>query len=147
MFLDVSYRYNHNGPAPKVTFLFDIDSDDVTDHIYISDMLVMKQALDIFGEPDSAIVYSYEFLPDFWKKDLHLYYQNRGISISCFEGTTFSTSDRPPCFDDSEVSLGYFDPEDFCQELEAQFGNADLALQHMQPYQGIDAKYQIFEQK
>jgi hypothetical protein len=146
-FLDETYKIHPNGQSPVIKFLFTKDNPDLVNRIYISDMLVMQQAFNTFGEPDHVIVYSHEFLPDFWKKDLHLYYNNRGLSISCFEGTTFSSSDRPPCFDTSEISLGYFNPEDFLDELEAQFGNSDIALQYMRPYQGLDAEYPILEQK
>jgi hypothetical protein len=146
-FFGEEYKIHPNGQSPVIRFLFTKDNPDLLNRIYVSDMLVMQQALNIFGKPSHAIIYSYEFLPDFWKQDLHLYYKNLGLSISCFEGTTFSSSEKPPCFETSEVSLGYFSPEDFYHELETQFGNLDIALQYLSPYEGLNADYPILKSK
>ncbi len=145
-FYEEPYRYYMNGPAPIIAFEFNNENDDLVDRIYISDMLRMEQALKVFGDPESVIVYSYEFLPDFWKKDLYLYYPQKGLVISCFEGTTIFTTERPPCHETAGVSITFFYPEEYQDILRGQFGNVELALKYLMPYRGLDAEYLILEQ-
>lgn len=142
-----TYRYYSNGPAPVITFVFEQNGDNIVDRIYISNMILMEQALEIFGEPETALVTSYEFLPDFWKKDMYLYYPKQGLSIACFEGTTFVNNKDLPCYDFTLVSLEYLNPDDYLVGLEERFGNIDLVLQYMKPYQGLDVEYPVLEQQ
>lgn len=145
-FIDESYRYHSTGSPPIISFVFEKDDDDVVDRIYISDMLIMGQVLEIFGEPDGVILVSGSTIhPDYWKKSIYFYYPKMGITVSCYQGTTLSNVDGSPCKSEfSIISLAYFKPEDYRNILKEEYGDADLALKYMTPYNGLSADYPIF---
>ena len=145
-FIDESYRYHPNGSPPIISFIFEEDDDDVVDRIYINDMLIMGQVLDVFGEPDGVILASSPTIhPDYWKKSIHFYYPNIGITVGCYQGTTLSNVDGSPCKSEfSIVSLAYFKPEDYRNILKEEYGDADLALKYLTPYNGLSTNYSIF---
>jgi hypothetical protein len=119
------------------SFGFYKDGDDILDFIALTHPMTMKQALMVFGNPDRVLLYAEHTIhPNYLKKYLDFFYPENGLLISC--NIEFVVFRDVPCSNNSLVSLYLFDPNAYEDYLKEMYGDVDLVLKSMQPYQGLD---------